>query len=75
MISDGSKVEKLHTLRKDCKKLRYILELKERSTDNKQDNGNNHEDDDLAKSIIKLEEMQDSLGEIHDYDALLSLIN
>jgi CHAD domain-containing protein len=48
------------------------LELKEKSTDTMPDHNNNHEDDDLAKSIIKLEEIQDSLGQIHDCDALLS---
>jgi len=72
VINDDSKVEELHTLRKDCKKFRYLLELKEKSTDKMQDQDNDNEDDDLAKSIIKLEEIQDSLGKIHDCDALLS---
>jgi CHAD domain-containing protein len=67
IINDESKVEELHKLRKDCKRLRYILELK--PTDKK----DNH--DDLSKSITQLENLQDILGKIHDCDAILSFFD
>jgi CHAD domain-containing protein len=66
VIDDETKVEELHTLRKDCKRLRYILELKYKKKDKKPD------DDPHTKSIMKLEDLQDSLGQIHDCDAILS---
>ncbi|MDR4510686.1 MAG: CHAD domain-containing protein [Nitrososphaeraceae archaeon] len=74
VINDNSKVEELHTLRKDCKKLRYLLELKLELPDKNEDNPNNNDNDykDLDKIIIKLEDIQDLLGQIHDCDALLS---
>jgi CHAD domain-containing protein len=68
VINDETKVEELHTLRKDCKELRYILELKYK---NKKDK-NQDEDDPHTKSIMQLEDLQDSLGQIHDCDAILS---
>ena len=59
VIADADKVNELHEMRKDCKKLRYLLELVP------------HESSD--KSMSKLEEelqnMQDLLGAIHDCDA------
>ena len=66
VIDDETKVEELHTLRKDCKRLRYTLELKYKKKDK------NPDDDPHTKSIMKLEDLQDSLGEIHDCDAILS---
>jgi CHAD domain-containing protein len=57
IITDASKIEELHTLRKTCKKLRYLLELL--PADNKT----------TAGQIIKmLKKLQDILGTIHDYD-------
>jgi len=73
VINDESKLKELHTLRKDCKRLRYLLELKLKSNDVPKDHNNNHDDDnDIIKSIINLEDIQDYLGKIHDCDAFLS---
>ena len=56
VITDSTKIEELHDLRKACKKLRYMLELL--PIENKQ-----------ALEMRKtLQKIQDSLGMIHDYD-------
>jgi CHAD domain-containing protein len=53
------KLEELHELRKDCKKIRYMLELVEK-------------DDKNAASLRRiLEKVQDILGSIHDSDATI----
>lgn len=63
VIADADKVNELHEMRKDCKKLRYLLELvpHDKSSD---------------KNVSKLEEelqnMQDLLGAIHDCDATVA---
>lgn len=57
MITDSSRVQELHELRKTCKKLRYMLELL--PDDNKTTVGQ------VRKMLKKL---QDILGTIHDYD-------
>jgi CHAD domain-containing protein len=56
VITDSTKIEELHNLRKACKKLRYMLELL--PIENKK-----------AMEMRKtLQKIQDSLGMIHDYD-------
>jgi CHAD domain-containing protein len=56
VITDSTKIEELHDLRKDCKKLRYMLELL--PIENKKAS-------EMRKTLQKI---QDSLGMIHDYD-------
>jgi len=59
VITNPLKLEELHELRKDCKKIRYMLELVEK-------------DDKNAASLIRiLEKVQDILGSIHDSDATI----
>lgn len=60
IISSDKKIEELHELRKDCKKLRYLLEL------------TNH--DESSSFISKLKEMQDVLGAIRDSDITLEFL-
>jgi CHAD domain-containing protein len=60
VTTDADKVAELHVLRKDCKKLRYLLELV--SHDNSSDNI-------ISKMGEELQKMQDLLGAIHDCDA------
>jgi CHAD domain-containing protein len=56
VVTDSTKIEELHNLRKACKKLRYMLELL--PIENKK-----------ALEMRKtLQKIQDSLGMIHDYD-------
>jgi CHAD domain-containing protein len=64
VMTDADKVIELHEMRKDCKKLRYLLELVPygKSSD---------------KNVSKLEElqnMQDLLGAIHDCDAAVAYL-
>jgi CHAD domain-containing protein len=60
VISDDKKIKQLHELRKDCKKLRYLLEL------------TNH--DDSSNLINKIKEMQDVLGSIRDCDITIDFL-
>lgn len=60
IVSSDKKIEQLHELRKDCKKLRYLLEL------------TNHEEP--SSFISKLKEMQDVLGAIRDSDITLEFL-
>lgn len=61
VISDEKKIEELHRLRKDFKKLRYSIEL----TSDK---------DTPIKSVKSLKKIQDLLGEIHDCDIMLDYL-
>jgi len=77
VINDSEKIDELHEIRKDSKKLRYLLELVLSNKDrykgnidkndgiNKNDHGDNH---DVSFLLEKLEKIQDMLGNIHDYD-------
>jgi CHAD domain-containing protein len=60
IVNSDKKIEELHELRKDCKKLRYLLEL------------TNHEES--SSFISKLKEMQDVLGTIRDSDITLDFL-
>jgi CHAD domain-containing protein len=77
VINNSEKIDELHEIRKDSKKLRYLLELVLSNKDgnkgnidkndviNKNDHGDNH---DVSFLLEKLEKIQDMLGNIHDYD-------
>ena len=56
VITDSTKIEELHELRKACKKLRYMLELL--PIENKK----------AIEMRKTLQKIQDILGTIHDYD-------
>jgi CHAD domain-containing protein len=60
VISSEDKIAELHQLRKDCKKLRYILELTP-----------NAESYDF---VSRLKQMQDLLGSIHDSDITMAFL-
>ena len=60
VLIDANNVSELHEVRKDCKKLRYLLELVPH--DNLSGNI-------LSKLEVELQNMQDFLGAIHDCDA------
>jgi CHAD domain-containing protein len=62
VITDSTKIEELHDLRKACKKLRYMLELL--PIENKK-----------ALQMGKtLQKIQDILGTIHDYDFMINYL-
>ena len=58
VLNDESKVDELHALRKEVKKLRYLLELADGGSD----------------KLPKLTKWQDSLGSIHDLDVAVSYL-
>jgi CHAD domain-containing protein len=60
VTTDPDKVAELHELRKDCKKLRYLLELVSHDNSSR---------DIISKLGEELQNMQDLLGAIHDCDA------
>ena len=59
VLSDINAVSQLHELRKDCKKLRYYLELI---------------GDDTIPLLEKLKQMQNMLGDIHDNDITIDYL-
>ena len=66
VITNTLKIKELHELRKDCKKLKYILELLVKDNNNK----NN-----TAMGLIKtLQNIQDILGSIRDYDITIDYL-
>jgi CHAD domain-containing protein len=68
VVNDSEKVTELHEMRKDCKKLRYLLELLPDSNSKDQ---TDEMDDYVSKLMEKLESVQDTLGIIHDYDTII----
>jgi CHAD domain-containing protein len=83
VISDYERIEELHEIRKDSKKLRYMLELllsgKDKSNENVDKDGriNETKDNDIhgVPSLIgTLQNIQDMLGIIHDYDITIAYL-
>jgi len=68
VLTNANKVKELHELRKDCKKLRYLLELVPPQNNNSIDNKEIH------KMITELEDIQDMLGSIHDIDITIAFL-
>jgi CHAD domain-containing protein len=66
VIADPEKLKELHEMRKDCKKLRYMLELLPVNNSSSKEN--------VSQLLQELEKMQDILGEIHDCDAVISYL-
>lgn len=62
VITNSNKIEELHEMRKNCKKLRYMLEI---LPDDKKE---------IPSTIIELEKLQDMLGSIHDNDIVIAYL-
>ena len=75
VLSDDRKIVELHEVRKDAKKLRYLLELllkrDEQDPKNRIDSDNNNGHNILSH----LERIQKLLGDIHDYDITIDYLN
>ena len=69
VLSSPKRLTMLHEMRKDCKKLRYLLELLPVGT-----NGRNKGKNNVIQLIEELEKVQDILGTIHDYDTTIAYI-
>jgi len=80
VIGDDSKITELHELRKDSKKLRYLIELvinKEANDTNKRNINDDMDvliDNNYQKILEHLEKIQGMLGDIHDYDITLDYL-
>jgi CHAD domain-containing protein len=61
-VADETKVEELHSLRKDCKRLRYTLELLPSVEGH-------------SRQILFMRRWQDLLGEIRDLDVILEYLS
>lgn len=71
VINDSKKITELHELRKDCKKLRYLLELLPENNDKDQ---GIQKDNYVSQLMEKLENVQDFLGTIHDHDMIVAYL-
>jgi CHAD domain-containing protein len=60
VLTNANKLKELHEMRKDSKKLRYLLEL------------TSHQNKEIHTIITELEEIQDTLGTIHDCDTIIA---
>ena len=83
VISDCERIDELHEIRKDSKKLRYLFELLlshgERGNENvdKRERLSGNKGDDVHRIsglIGTLESIQDMLGVIHDYDITIDYL-
>ena len=81
VISDKSKVSELHQVRKDTKKLRYVIELLLISKEYEEEDNRIRQTDivnpinkDIRQILAYLEKLQDILGDIHDYDITLEYL-
>ncbi len=83
VINSDDKIEELHKVRKDTKKLRYLLEIvlnNNRKSDqhivkNSEIAKNiNSNDQEVWNQIEKLKKIQDMLGSIHDYDITIAYL-
>lgn len=62
VLTNANKLKELHEMRKDSKKLRYLLELA------------SHQNKEIHAMIAELEDIQNTLGTIHDYDATIAYL-
>ncbi len=83
IISSSEKIDELHQVRKDTKKLRYLLELILNNRhkidgnigkNNEIDKNNYGNDQNIWNQIEKLKKIQDMLGNIHDYDITIAYL-
>jgi CHAD domain-containing protein len=80
VMGDDSKITELHELRKDSKKLRYLIELVINKEDNETSKRNINNDTNVLidnnnhKILEHLEKIQGILGDIHDYDIVLDYL-
>ncbi len=83
VINDYERIEELHEIRKDSKKLRYLFELLLSDTDERNEKVDKdgriseNKDNDIhgvPDLIGTLENIQDMLGIIHDYDITIAYL-
>ncbi|MGC2682951.1 MAG: CHAD domain-containing protein [Candidatus Nitrosopolaris sp.] len=62
VLTNANKLKELHEMKKDSKKLRYLLEL------------TSHQNKEIHTLITELEDIQDTLGTIHDCDTSIAYL-
>lgn len=71
VLTNINKIKELHKMRKDCKKLRYLLEL---LPDQNNHHNTKNDSKQVQKMIIELEDIQGMLGSIHDSDITIAYL-
>jgi CHAD domain-containing protein len=66
VVANSQKIRELHEMRKDCKKLRYLMELLPENESNSKNK--------ISNMIKELEKVQNMLGIIHDYDTTIAYL-
>lgn len=66
VVANSQKIRELHEMRKDCKKLRYLMELLPENESNSKNK--------ISQMINELEKVQNMLGIIHDYDTTIAYL-
>jgi CHAD domain-containing protein len=66
VVANSQKIRELHEMRKDCKKLRYLMELLPENESNSKNK--------ISHKIKELEKVQNMLGIIHDYDTTIAYL-
>jgi CHAD domain-containing protein len=66
VVANNQKIRELHEMRKDCKKLRYLMELLPENESNSKNK--------ISNIIKELEKVQNMLGIIHDYDTTIAYL-
>ena len=66
VVANSQKIRELHEMRKDCKRLRYLMELLPENESNSKNK--------ISHMINELEKVQNMLGIIHDYDTTIAYL-
>lgn len=74
VLSDSGNLQELHALRKDCKKLRYVLEALPADVAKKYENKVSSAIDKQAQGSMLLEKLQDIIGEVRDSDITIQYL-
>lgn len=69
VLINASRINEIHEMRKDYKKLCYLLEVVP-----DQNNNNSKNDKEIHKMIAELEDIPDLLGSIHDSDTMIAYL-
>lgn len=75
VLNDESRIKELHEIRKDAKKLRYLIELVLKKEDENSEIGIEEDNSSGFKILSHLEKIQTILGDIHDYDVTIDYLN
>lgn len=75
VLNDEEKIDELHEVRKNAKKLRYLFELLLNKEDESSEKGIDNDNRIGYEILSHLEKIQKLLGDIHDYDIAIDYLN